>query len=119
MTTYEKSRERVERTYHEVAARIKWLREQRGMSAADLAGQLGLHPSTISTWEAAIIRVKLSELVRVADAFGVSLEVFLADLSVSDAQPTEGVIASRERSKAKRKKNQAKKARGNSKPKAK
>lgn len=112
--------EHIEPVYVEIGARIRWLRQQRDWDREQIADRLGVHKGTITAWELAQARVRLSELVRLAHAFGVPLEVFLTELRVEDSQPTEHTLASRaKQSKTRKKTTAAKKAVATTKPKKK
>ncbi len=111
--------EQIERVYVEVGARMRWLRQQKNWSREELGARLGVHAATATNWELAKARVKLSELVRVAAVFGVSLEVFLADLRVEDAAPAAAMLESRAKQARNRAKTMAAKTAAKTKPKKK
>jgi transcriptional regulator with XRE-family HTH domain len=101
--------EYIEPVYVEIGARIRWLRQQRDWDLEQAADRLGVHKGTVLGWELGKARVRISELVRLAHAFGAPLEMFLADLRVEDAQPTATLLASREKQKTSRAKTASRK----------
>ncbi len=86
-----KASQNIEPIYLEIGARMRWLREQRGWSCADLGRTVDVHPSTIAAWENAIARVGVADLVRIAHGCGADMVVFLADLDVEKCQPPAGL----------------------------
>ena len=54
-----------------IAARLKWAREQAGLSQGQVAKQLGVHRPTISQIESGDRKVRLDELDRFAEIYGV------------------------------------------------
>jgi transcriptional regulator with XRE-family HTH domain len=101
--------EHIEAVYLEIGARMRWVRQQRDWDREQAADHLGIHKSTLTAWELAKARMRISELVRLAHAYGVPLEMFLADLRVEDSQPTEKTLASREQQKKTRRATEARK----------
>ena len=59
--------------------RIKYLREEKGISQEKLADQLGVSHGIISFWETGKREPKLSNLILLAEYFGVSID-YLAGL---------------------------------------
>ena len=53
---------------------IRQLRKERGWLQADLAEQLGVHRSAVSTWERGVYLPEPRTLLRLGDLFGVSVE---------------------------------------------
>lgn len=58
-----------------VGLRIAELREQRGLTQADLAGEIGVEPRNAQRYEAGV-NLTLATLVRIANALGVAPEMF-------------------------------------------
>lgn len=54
--------------------KIKELREARGLTQEYLAQQLGVTQGTVANWETGARTPSLTNLVRVADILGVSLD---------------------------------------------
>jgi transcriptional regulator with XRE-family HTH domain len=63
---------------------IRELREERGWSQFELAVKTGVTPSTISNWERGMTEPKVSQLRRLAELFGVSMDV----IEVADREET-------------------------------
>ena len=57
--------------------RIRQAREDRGISAAQLAEMLQVHPSTVANWEAGRREVAADNLVKLADILGFSTDYLL------------------------------------------
>ncbi len=55
-----------------IAARLRWAREQAGLSQGQVAQQLGVHRPTISQIEAGERNVRINELDQFAELFGVN-----------------------------------------------
>jgi transcriptional regulator with XRE-family HTH domain len=55
----------------QLAARLKWAREQAGLSQGQVAQKLGVHRPTISQIEAGDRNVRIEELQKFADIYGV------------------------------------------------
>ena len=60
-----------------VADRIKYLREQRGLSQVSLAKQLGITRSSVNAWELGISVPSTQYLVELAHIFKVSTDYLL------------------------------------------
>ena len=60
-----------------VADRIKYLREERGLSQASLAKQLGITRSSVNAWELGISVPSTQYLVELAHIFKVSADYLL------------------------------------------
>ena len=60
-----------------VAERIKYLREQKGQTQADLARQLNITRSSVNAWEMGISVPSTQYVVELADIFGVSTDYLL------------------------------------------
>lgn len=58
-------------------ARLKELREGRGLTQKDLADRAGVSKGAISNWEQGIREPSLVNATRLADALGVELAAFL------------------------------------------
>lgn len=54
---------------------IRELREEQGWSQFEFAIKAGVTPSTISNWERGVTEPKVSQLRKVAELFGVSMDV--------------------------------------------
>lgn len=86
-----------------VAERIKYLREQKGMTQADLAKQLGITRSSVNAWEMGISVPSTQYIVELSNIFKVSTDYLLgversasisvAGLTEKDVQLVHGLIA--------------------------
>ena len=56
------------------AERLRELREARNWTQRQLADKIGCRPSTVNNWEHDYPNITIANLVRVADALGVSIE---------------------------------------------
>lgn len=65
------------RTKEEVAARIRELRDERGMTQRALADALGVDPAAMTRIEKTERGLSTGELVGVAEAFGVPVDTIL------------------------------------------
>lgn len=64
--------------------RIRHWRTQAGMSQGELAKALGVHFSTVSHWERGASPPTAGNIQRVADACGVSMQIFWGQLPGGD-----------------------------------
>ena len=86
-----------------VAERIKCLRDQKGMTQADLAKQLGITRSSVNAWEMGISVPSTQYIVELAGIFKVSTDYLLgvdtsasvsvAGLTEKDVQIVHGLIS--------------------------
>ena len=86
-----------------VAERIKYLREQKGLTQADLAKQLGITRSSANAWEMGISVPSTQYIVELSNIFKVSTDYLLgversasisvAGLTEKDVQYVQGLIA--------------------------
>lgn len=86
-----------------VAERIKYLREQKGLTQADLARQLGITRSSVNAWEMGISVPSTQYIVELSNIFKVSTDYLLgversasisvAGLTEKDVQYVQGLIA--------------------------
>ena len=86
-----------------VAERIKYLREQKGLTQADLAKQLGIKRSSVNAWEMGISVPSTQYIVELSNIFKVSTDYLLgversasisvAGLTEKDVQYVQGLIA--------------------------
>lgn len=60
-----------------VAERVKYLREQKGLTQADLAKQLGITRSSVNAWEMGISVPSTQYIVEIANLFKVSTDYIL------------------------------------------
>lgn len=60
-----------------VATRIKMLREQKGLTQADLSRRLGITRSSVNAWEMGISVPFTQYIVELANIFGVSTDYLL------------------------------------------
>jgi transcriptional regulator with XRE-family HTH domain len=63
-------------TKDEFAARLRELREEKGMTQGQLAGMAGVSEQAVAQWERGLREPTWSNMVAVADALGVSTEAF-------------------------------------------
>ena len=61
--------------------KIKQLREAQGLSQSELAAKLGVNRSAVSRWESGEKNPELTNLVRMADLFDVTLDYLLGRTS--------------------------------------
>lgn len=73
-----------------VADRIKMLREQKGMTQAELAKRLGITRSSVNAWEMGISVPSTQYIVELANLFTVSADYLLC-LDRSAAIPVDGL----------------------------
>ena len=86
-----------------VAERIKYLREQKGLTQSDLARQLGITRSSVNAWEMGISVPSTQYIVELSNIFKVSTDYLLgversasisvAGLTEKDVQYVQGLIA--------------------------
>lgn len=76
-----------------VADRIKFLREQKGLSQAELAKRLGITRSSVNAWELGISVPSTQYIVELAGMFKVSTDYLLGVGSTSTVS-TEGLTES-------------------------
>ena len=86
-----------------VAERIKYLREQKGLTQADLAKQLGITRSSVNAWEMGISVPSTQYIVELSNIFKVSTDYLLgversasisvAGLTEKDVQYVQRLIA--------------------------
>ena len=86
-----------------VAERIKYLREQKGLTQSDLARQLGITRSSVNAWEMGISVPSTQYIVELSNIFKVSTDYLLgversasisvAGLKEKDVQYVQGLIA--------------------------
>jgi transcriptional regulator with XRE-family HTH domain len=72
----------IEPIFIEIGQRMRWLRQQRGWSAAKVAEVVGVSSGCVAGWETATSRPTVAALCLYAHACGAELTVFLADLDV-------------------------------------
>lgn len=58
---------------------IRELREERGWTQLELAGKLGVTPSSIYLWEAGKAMPRIPQFRKMAQAFGVSMDDILPE----------------------------------------
>lgn len=78
-----------------VAEKVRMLREQRGLSQAELAKQLGITRSSVNAWEMGISVPSTQYVVELANLFSVSTDYLLgvdASATVSVAGLTDADI---------------------------
>ena len=86
-----------------VAERIKYLREQKGLTQSDLARQLGITRSSVNAWEMGISVPSTQYIVELSNIFKVSTDYLLgversasisvAGLTEEDVQYVQRLIA--------------------------
>ena len=55
------------------------LRDERGVTDYEVAKKAGISPSSLSNWKAGRYKPKVDKLKKIADYFGVTLEVLIAE----------------------------------------
>lgn len=60
-----------------VGEKIKYYRNMRGISQETLGGLSGINPATIKKYEYGIRNPKPDQLLKIADALGISINIFL------------------------------------------
>ena len=73
------------RTPDEVAARVRELREERGMSQRSLAGRVGLDPAAMSRVESNDRGLSTGDLVAIAQALEVEVDTILRSADMACA----------------------------------
>ena len=73
-----------------IADKIKVLREQRGMTQAELARRLGVTRSGVNAWEMGVTVPSTQYIVELALLFGVSTD-YLLDMPATKALPVDGL----------------------------
>lgn len=76
-----------------IADKIKVLREQRGMTQAELARRLGVTRSGVNAWEMGITVPSTQYIVELALLFSVSTD-YLLDMPSTKALPVDGLTDS-------------------------
>lgn len=61
----------------EIGERIRFVREKKGMSQGKLADRLGVNRVTLTYWENGTRDIKTTDIVRLADALGVTCDYIL------------------------------------------
>jgi transcriptional regulator with XRE-family HTH domain len=69
-----------------LSARIRELREARGLSASDLARSVGVTPTAVWNWEKNGIKPRSDALAAISDALGVTTNYLLTGDSGNDDQ---------------------------------
>ena len=89
----------IEPAYVQLGERLRWLRHEARLSGKQLGERIGVHQPSVNSWERALGRVKVVDLVRIADAYGIEPAKFftllLSDLRIQDCGATEEVRAKR------------------------
>ncbi len=82
-----------------IADRIKYLRDKKGMTQTYLAKRLGISRSAVNSWEMSLSFPSLSNIVEMARIFGVSADYILGisnqltlDISDLDSEEQEVVF---------------------------
>ena len=73
-----------------IADKIKFLREEKGMTQADLAKQLGITRSSVNAWEMGISTPSTQYLLELSHMFKVSTD-YLLGISSDACIKTEGL----------------------------
>lgn len=79
-------KERTERCYYTIGKRLRWLRQQKGLSTDALGRQLHVTGGAVAGWETVISRVKVHDLLRIAAAYEVDAAEFCG-LLLSEIDP--------------------------------
>ena len=66
-----------------IAERIKFLREQKGLTQAELAKKLGITRSSVNAWEMGISVPSTQYIVELANIFSVSTDYLLGVVKTS------------------------------------
>lgn len=86
-----------------LAVRLRWAREQAGLSQGQVAERLGVHRPTVSQIEAGDRNVRLDEIDKFAELYGVSRDWLVDGDSVLSGESDPRIeLAARELSKLKR-----------------
>lgn len=87
----------------QLAARLKWAREQAGLSQGQVAQKLGVHRPTVSQIEAGDRNVRIDELDKFAKMYGVEKSWLLdGDAALVGERDPRVALAARELRKLKR-----------------
>lgn len=85
-----------------IAQRLRWAREQSGLSQGQVAQHMGMHRPTVSQIEAGERNVRIDELDRFAELYGVSREWLVDGDEVLPGERDERIrLAARELNKLK------------------
>jgi len=57
--------------------RLRQAREERRLSAVELAERLQVHPSSVANWEAGRREISVDNLIKLADILGFSVDYLL------------------------------------------
>lgn len=88
---------------NQLAVRLKWAREQAGLSQGQVALKLGLHRPTVSQIEAGDRNVRIDELDKFAEIYGVEKRWLLdGDTALAGERDPRVELAARELRKLKR-----------------
>jgi transcriptional regulator with XRE-family HTH domain len=91
-----KAGEDIEAVYEEIGRRIRWVREQQGKRAWQLAEAACAHASTVSAWELGTMRLRVAELLLICNYLEVSPTVLLDALPIEQCRPTPKQAAERQ-----------------------
>lgn len=70
----------------DVAAEIAIQRQRKGMTQGDLAKKMNVSASVVSKWESGLRDLRLSTLVRIADALDIDVKsLFVPNIVVGDS----------------------------------
>lgn len=63
---------------YNIADRIRFLREQCGMTQTDLANRLGISRSAVNSWEMSLSSPSISNVIEMSKLFNVSTDYILS-----------------------------------------
>lgn len=93
---------RNENSKQQIGSRLRWAREQAGLSQGQVAQRMGMHRPTISQIEAGERNVRADEVSRFGDLYGVSQDWLIrGDSSLEGERDPRIELAARELSKLK------------------
>lgn len=63
---------------YNIADRIRFLREQYGMTQTDLANKLGISRSAVNSWEMSLSSPSIANIIEMAKLFNISTDYILS-----------------------------------------
>lgn len=107
MVAREKNPERFEPFYQKLGARLRWIRQQKGLTTSAVGIRLKYTAGTIAMWEVGKSRIKLTDLMKLAiHVYEVPVDKFIntviAKFDPSDLDQPAAVVAERKVAASKR-----------------